>query len=490
MKNIKSTVLFTLFLAATAFAQTPDGGFGMADGNRRRPQTSIENNRVFFGDGPISPPQSQTLFDRLNSVIQPENAKKDIDVWFDWLHTMHPDVSYTVKDIDKFYAAVAQIKNGIDAPLTVLEFWRRISVLNSQLSDGHLVVGNPGADYLNDYVAKGGTLFPFEVVFNDAELVITQELGGKPSELNGYSISKINNVPIETVRNELLLRIHGDSDNHRKALLQKRFAYFYRLVYGESKQFTLTVIKNKRAKDVSVQSVNTLPFVYKTVNSFADNFQFRLLDDKNALLTINTFGWDKKEDYFEFTKAAFASLKKNNIRHLIVDVRENSGGDDDLWTQGILKYIAKKPYKWGSKYRKRILAKYRDEGQVIGSVVEAEIETPIPVDPETENRFEGKVSVLIGHYTYSSAILFANTVQDNGFGKLVGEATGGKSGQSGGIQFLTLPNSGLRMVCPRFILERPAGGRMKEPVKPDIEIGYDKTAPAELVNKLLALPSK
>ncbi|WP_310554813.1 hypothetical protein [Flavobacterium sp.] len=125
-------------------------------------------------------------YEKLNSEIQPQDLKNDIDYWFDWIHTTHPDLSYSVKDIDKFYKSVTQIKDSITSPLTVLEFWRKISTLNNQLSDGHLIVGHINAPIIKDYISKGGTLFPFEVLFNKEELIIYSNLGGKDSEYKGY----------------------------------------------------------------------------------------------------------------------------------------------------------------------------------------------------------------------------------------------------------------------------------------------------------------
>lgn len=120
-------------------------------------------------------------YDNLKNVIQPQSLKSDIDSWLDWVHSTHPDLSYTVKDIDKFYKSVSQIKDSINSPLTVLEFWKRISPLNNQLSDGHLIVGNINATIVSDYAKKGGTFFPFEVIFNKEELYIFSRLGGKDS---------------------------------------------------------------------------------------------------------------------------------------------------------------------------------------------------------------------------------------------------------------------------------------------------------------------
>ena len=420
---------------------------------------------------------------KLMTVHSADDLKMDISSWLDWLHSTHPDLSYTVKDIDMFYKSVSQIKDSINSPLTILEFWKRISPLNSQLSDGHLIVGHINAPIVTDYVKKGGTFFPFEIIFNKDELFISSKLGGQDSEYKDFEISKINDIPIASIIATMLLRINGDTDAQRRVLLQRKFALFYMLLYGESKDFNI-ILKNKsQRKSISVQGLSVLPKFYKQV-AFNDNFKFKILDKENALLTINEFGWDDKKAYYGFMDSVFMNLSQNKIKHLIIDIRENGGGDDEFWMKGILKYIANKPYRWGSSYKKKIIAKYRDAGEVIGSTITGKIDTLILVDKNNKYKFTNKVSVLIGPYTYSSAILFANTVQDYKFGQLIGEPTGGKSGQTGAIQFSKMPNSGLIMITPRFYLERPKGGGMKEPVNPDIKIEYDKRNPDELINIL------
>lgn len=423
-------------------------------------------------------------YEKLSSEIQPQDLKNDIDIWLDWIHSTHPDLSYTIKDIDKFYKSVSQIKDSINSPLTVLEFWKRISPLNSQLSDGHLIIGHINASIVNDYVSKGGTLFPFDVLFKKNELLIYSNLGGKESEYKGYVITKINDMPIAKIITPMLLRINGDSDAQRKVLLQRKFALFYMLMFGECKKFSISLKNGNQDKTISLNGLSELPSFYRKV-AFEDNFKFKILDTQNALLTINEFGWDDKKAYYDFMDSTFMSLKQNKIKHLIIDIRENGGGDDEFWMKGILKYIANKPYRWGSTYRKKIIAKYRDAGEVIGSSITGKIDTLIPLEINSKYKFDGKVSILIGTYTYSSAILFGNTVQDYNFGKLIGEPTGGKSGQSGAIQFSKMPSSGLTMVTPRFYLERPKGGGQKEPLKPDIKIEYDKLNPDNLINALL-----
>jgi len=75
--------------------------------------------------------------------------------------------------------------------------------------------------------------------------------------------------------------------------------------------------------------------------------------------------------------------------------------------------------------------------------------------------------------TYSSAVLFSNVMQDFKFGQLVGTGGYARARQSGGIQFRTLPNTGLSLVLPRMIPERPAGKDAPPLVQPDIALPDD-----------------
>ena len=155
-----------------------------------------------------------------------------------------------------------------------------------------------------------------------------------------------------------------------------------------------------------------------------------------------------------------------------------------MWKHGILRYIANKPYRHTSRYTKKIIAKYMDEGETEGAVVTANYNKFEAPENDEPLRFPGDVSVVVGKITYSSAIVFANTMQDFGFGLIVGEESAGYSWQTGGIQFFTFPNSGLRAVSPRFYLVRPSGEGKGEQVIPDVKLKDDALNPDSLIKTI------
>lgn len=418
----------------------------------------------------------------LNKLLQPHEVQQDIDEWINFINKTHPQLSYTVKDVDRFYSDIEDLKNDINKPISVLDFWRRISVFNSTLSDGHTVIKLPNPKELaNLHIANGGGIFPYSVVFNNGKLVIKSTIDGKATELRGNEIIEINGKKINDFIAPLLKRTNGDSEAFRKAMLQRRFAEYVWLYYGDISTFDIVLNKFGKKTKRTVKANHTQ---FDLSDSFADNFTFEIVDSKNALLTIKTFYWGAEyKDVIAFLHDAFSKIQNSSVEHLIIDIRENGGGDDVIWIDGILPYLAEKTWRTGSKYKAKIIEGRAKEGQIVGDVLEGdmsyrEVKDNVP-------KFNGDVSVLISNFTYSSSILFANVIQDHQLGQLVGEPTGGRSGQTGGVQALNLANSNLRAISPRFYLERPKGGDNQAPVKPDLSINYDKTIPEQLVNKLI-----
>ncbi|MCO7190807.1 MULTISPECIES: S41 family peptidase [unclassified Pseudoalteromonas] len=420
-----------------------------------------------------------------SAVYSAEAIQADINQWVHWVHTTHPDLTHSIKDIDEFYERIDTLRYRLDKSMTGEQVWREFASLNSIMADGHLSIGDGTNTQWRQWVAQGAKLFPFEVALSVQGLKVVSELGGAPSAHDGKYIKEINGVPVTEVVATLLQRIEGDNVAFRSALLARRFAMTYRLMYGAKSTFTLKFHSGEPAESVHVAALNKAPVSIKQ-RTFDDNFNLKLLDNQQALLTIKQFGWNEPDAYFQFMAETFERLNKAQTKHLMIDISDNTGGDDVYWKQGILKYIATTPYRHGSTYQVRILEKYRDPGEVIGSVLSGELTKMTEPDTDPGLLFKGKVSVLTGPLTYSSSVLFANTIQDYGFATLVGTPTGGRSSQSGGIQFLTLKHTGIRAVTPRFILDRPSGKQQMTPVQPDIVISREGVGKAEFIAKALS----
>lgn len=360
--------------------------------------------------------------------------------------------------------------------LTRDQAWQRLATLNPVFADAHAFIGF--ADWRAEstqHLKAGGRLFPFEVHIDDANRVfIRAELGGGRSSLAGARIVSINGVDTARLVPAMLARAHGDTPAFARNLLAQRWWLFHWKLYGAPARYALELEPRQehggKRRAGEFDGASTAPLVIAAEASFERQFRFELKPNDIAVLTIASFSAEHKEAFLAFTKDAFTRMKKAGSKTLVIDISGNGGGDDDMWLEGLMPHIATRPYRTGSTYRKKVLETSAAKGEVAGQVVHGEIVTWHQPQPDNALRFGGKVYVLIGPSTYSSAVLFANTARDFGMATLAGSGGAARSTQSGGVRKFVLPNTGLALWLPRFVLDPPAGLQGDGLLRPDIAL--------------------
>lgn len=415
--------------------------------------------------------------------LTPTQLRQDLQFLRAAIEDTHPEPALRSGQ-PAFDQAFATAQGKLDHPLSRDEAWRVLAAMNPVFNDAHLGVVFP--DWKGEtraYLQAGGKLFPFEVLIDGAgRLRILQTLGGAATPLAGREIDAINGMPAARIVRELAALVHGDTPAFRSKLLERRFWLYFWKNYGSAERYTL----QSDGQTLEFPGATSQPAAVANEQSFEQTFQFRMLPGSVGLLTINQFAWPDKQRFYDFTEHAFTILRDAGAQALLIDVRENGGGDDDMWKTGILRYIADKPYRSGSSYVKKVLEGRAGPGEKVGDIVAGNVDSWSQAELSNPLHFRGKVFVLVGDLTYSSAILFSNTVQDHGFATLVGAGGYAYVRQTGGIQKRhILPNTGLEVVVPRFVLDRPSGKREPALLQPDIVLADDPFDRDALVNALL-----
>jgi hypothetical protein len=414
-------------------------------------------------------------------TFSPQELRQDLAELEAAIGRIHPDVEHSVRKAD-LARALSELKARLNRPMTRDEAWVAMAALNPVMADGHLVVTYPGGSgaELNRHLSRGGRLFPFDVhVACDGELYIRSALNGEASALQGRRIEAIDGVAGRQIAERLLAHINGDTPGLRAALVSMRFPFFYWKLFGDKQSYRLQVA----GVESVVEGRSDMPLAYAE-RSFEQLFRLEMPNPRQAVLTVNEFYWREKSKFYDFTRDAFARMQAAGTQTLVIDLRGNTGGDDDMWLEGLMPYIASKPYRNGSDSLLKVIEGRRKEGQKIGDVVRG---SQSVYQPALDNplRFTGKVYVLIGPATYSSAILFTTAVQDHGFATVVGTGGAARATQSGGTQSLKLSRTQIGLVAPRFLLKRASGGEGL--VQPDILIPEDPFRAATAIEALLRL---
>jgi carboxyl-terminal processing protease len=165
------------------------------------------------------------------------------------------------------------------------------------------------------------------------------------------------------------------------------------------------------------------------------NVEFRMLADSVAYVAINTFNEST-------VPGEFAKLmpRIRTARGLIIDVRENGGGNSQNgWD--VIAQLIDRPSATSSWSSPEYVPAFRSWGRAPAT----HTEKGLPIRPAAK-RYAGPVAVLIGPRTFSAAEDFAVAFELSGRGPLIGEATGGSTGNPISLR---LPGGGFARICSK-----------------------------------------
>ncbi|WP_352420838.1 S41 family peptidase [Proteiniborus sp.] len=176
-----------------------------------------------------------------------------------------------------------------------------------------------------------------------------------------------------------------------------------------------------------------------------------LIEDKLAYMKIEAMSYYHiDEDYLKIK----SFLKEvEDYDKLIIDIRGNSGGCDEYWTNIVQLLIddvhSAEYYSFFKQNAKTVydifkvpsIYTIRDLDEKVLQQFPPEIKTDfnfykinqVQIAPKENVKFRGKVYLLVDREVYSSAEKFAAFSKDTGFATLVGETTGG------GMTFADVP---------------------------------------------------
>ncbi len=418
-----------------------------------------------------------------NNAISRSDLIKDIDTLESWIMKAHGDpFRFTTKE--KFALRFKEAKQSLKNTngMTGEMFTGIVMPIMAELRDGHSHVFLPNIDKL-----EGQVFLPFRFVFVANKPYITNNLGDKNIPI-GAEILEINGLKTAALFDKLSKVVIGDGNiksvryrkmesNFRLSKLLKIFGYSddeYKIKFktenGSINTYTAKALTQKEylLKDkarVKMTSSIDMPNSVKK-NNVSKAMTFNTIDSLNNIgyLKISSFN----PHYFQESYSVFETemnsimqiIKEKNTQKLIIDVRNNSGGED-VYVLHLLRHLAKKKFSIFSRLtfkqnNYKFLPdgrhwdidpkafKLNDRGTYDVTPILAE-DGPFPMGEfePYENNFKGGIVVLINAYTFSAASDFSARLHYAKRATFIGEETGGSyignvSGFSPGLE---LPNS-------------------------------------------------
>lgn len=421
----------------------------------------------------------------VNKKYAPNKLKQDYRIFQGALEESHPGLYwFTPKpEIDKVFAdGYADIKDS----MTERQFRTLLLKVITPIRCGHTSVSY-SRRYSNYLDTAGLKLFPLAFKVWKDTLAVTANLNRNDSVLKrGTIVTSINNYPAKKLIDTFFHYITGDgysiAGRYQALSSYGTFGVLYKNVLGLTDTFDIHYLDTngiesgivvpvfKPVKDSAEKSDTLSPEKYtakerRNLQSFATRHVQVDTTLSSAYMMLNTFSSGNKLK--KFFKSSFRSFNKLGIRHLVIDVRSNGGGDagnSTLLTQYLSDHkfiIADSLYalKRTSKYRDNI--RFQPIYWLITSIITKKKSDGFyhfgfyerhQFKPVRKNHFNGNIYILTGGNSFSATTLFAEELKGQKNVKIIGEETGG--GAYGNtawiIPELTLPNTKLRVGIPKF----------------------------------------
>jgi len=380
-------------------------------------------------------------------LITKESAEADIDSLIYAISEVHPNM-FAVCRQDEFMKMVSDIKQSLPDSLSAWEMYVRLQPLIVKIGDGHTRLTFP----FNDLVNENTPRIPVSMaVTPDNKVKVVFSVGNKIAAES--EIVKINGVAIEDMFKKMLCYQSGETEVYKMNGVRESFSSLFLILYSsdtydieyfepERTKTSRAVLKACPNKDVIEWKKNNQPPVF---GSDVEPYSFKLIPDKNvAIMDFRSF--DNPNFMEVFADSMFTALNRNNINNLIIDVRENGGGNSQVGDI-VLAYISDKPFCQFQKYLVRVtpitqnlMQEKMDIGWYYGEIG---IEDFVQPKGYEEGHYKGNTILLVSNHTFSSASSFSWAFKEFGMGKVVGEETGGVSVSFGDVLLYKMPYSGL-----------------------------------------------
>jgi len=417
------------------------------------------------------------------TLLSPSQQKEDIEFIKKQIFDAHAD-PFTEITKQQYTQVFDSTEQKINGPVDVTAFLKLIKPTISWLSDEHAGFDLDTAKFSPEF--KNGNIFPPLTLKKQGNAFVVDRLltptdGLKP----GDTISQVNNEPIARLIERCTHYSTGfPGQRYQTALAQ--FGYLYAWATDSATQHFS--ISNGRNKGVIINGTNFKTwFKYRISHAgFTQNcpqmISYTRYGDAGYInsCSFSTHSDKEADSLRKVIGKLFAQAKKDQIKYLFIDVSKNSGGNSEVGDMLINDFYAK-PYlgyqcNWrrSDEYLKLIRSWGMNDSSYAskspGSIIhwDAQQNTPSADNP---NRFNGKVYVIVGNGTFSSAMMFATIIKDNHIATLIGQTPeNGHPDHFGEVYNTTLPNSGIgiRFGVKEWI--RPAGKIADNNLRPDIII--------------------
>ena len=425
------------------------------------------------------PSVSYPSIETSNLYLDGNDYQKDLLLYSKTFELSHPyyadkkNVKGLRKETRKLYKEFAEIDD-------IKTFRCGLQALTSHLNDGHSQVASGLSKEL---------IYPIYIMFDTKDSGYLLAVEDDYKEALGKRIAIVNGYPLSDLMARGQKLISGDNEIFKNSQLSQMLQMkdFWEmcgydddeivLIFEDNTSVTIPactghglVIKQLDMEFDSPTALKEVPFYYGVIDSLSICYlQFNMCYDS---LNYPQLG----QRFDDFVEGMMAEIENKSIQTLVVDVRNNGGGNSGLCDL-LLSYLTDydKMKNLGCKVRmSELLLKHQpnlsgvelndgtkpDYGDVF-DYWEIKRENPVEaasvhrINHDPDKIFKGNVIFISGRGTFSSAGLLLTLARDNNIGTIIGETSGHRPSHYGDVLRFNLPNTGTNATVSCRHITRP-----------------------------------
>lgn len=428
-----------------------------------------------------------------DSTLSAAAVRQDLDALYGSLKSAHYDL-FVYRNEEEYDAAFRKVRATLNGPRSRLALVRAFQPLVAFGRIGHARIDFPVPDYVQA-AGEGQTILPFDIRVLDGRVFVAHSYLPSSRLTAGVELLSLGGRPVRGVVEETARYVSGERPYMVHAQLERFFPRWYWL--DHPRVSALRIEARDARGSAFEETIDGLPIgavepLKSEWTEALNSREVRILDADTAYLRPGPFydvdGADSMdtENFARFIDDAFGQIQGAKVRRLIVDLRDNPGGDNSF-SDLLVARFASRPFRFSNdfsiKASPEIRAQFERAGAqggrgILGQMSQAiaarrdgeivHIELPW-IEPRLD-RFDGRVFVLINRHSYSNAASLAGLLQDYGFATLLGEETADLPTSYASSAQFTLPNSALVVTFPKGYFVRPSGDVSLRGVVPDVVI--------------------
>lgn len=436
------------------------------------------------------------------AMVAPAAAREDLRALYETLQAAHYDL-HARRSREQYDARYAQLRAALTKPVPRDQLQLQFQGFVAYGNVAHASIAPP-LDAWEAFRSGGGKAFPLLLRVDDGRVRVLEDLGGSPGVSPGDEVLAVDGREALAWLQPLRAQLSADNERLAHALMEPRLPLLAWVAYGERAAFeleTLDAAGVRQALTVPALSRSDLeaaqPARPPRFELDASAREARLLDGGVAYLRPGPFydhrpeaphPWDTAA-FQRFVDDAFARFIQAGASDLLIDLRDNPGGDNSF-SDLMLAWFADRPFRFSPGFDIRVSQAAIDANRerlrvdpapdstsarlaaaYAGAPLGSRITFPIAqVAPRAGQRFGGCVHVLVNRHSYSNAVSVAAIAQDYGFASVLGEETADLASTYGAGETFTLPRTGIPVSFPKARILRPSGDPAPRGVIPDVAI--------------------